>query len=261
MKTRLLLIPMILTMSAAIGDARADAQAQAAALLSPAHTSSALKADPLERPTVTASPVLDAQASAAALLGGTRTVGTANVDVARSQPSAARMSGDAQAQAAALLGGSRSFTDSRLRAQQTHGGGHTSGRDLIHEAPCRGPSNDPIVVPPMHLPELPRQPGEAMFLHDTIDGITIQNQGASLAILDVTDPAPVKSEGSVQLNAPGPFAKAPTLQRMREPTFNGLVTPLGIDGFTVSSHADRDAQATRGYQVMDRELRDLDYAN
>ena len=277
MKTRLLLISMILATSAAIGDARADAQAQAAALLSPARTSNALKADPQERPTVTASPVLDAQASAAALLSGTRTVGTTNVDRALSQPSAARMSGDAQAQAAALLSGSRNFTVSRLRAQKTHGGEHASGRDPIHKAPYR----HLIVVPPTHLPELARQPGEAMFLHDTIDGKTLlyieQNRGARLAILDVTNPAHVKGEGSVQLDAPGPFdfvatlgiraelirfrqdqenavldlhkVKAPTLQRMRERTLNGLVTPLSNDGFTVTSHADADVQATRGYQV------------
>lgn len=128
MKPRLLLIPMmILATSAAIGDAQADVQAQAAALLSPAHTSSALKTDPQERPTVTASAVLDAQASAAALLSGTRTVGTANADLALSQPPAARMSGDAQAQAAALLIGFRTSTDSWLRAQQARGGEHTSG--------------------------------------------------------------------------------------------------------------------------------------
>jgi len=184
MKTRSLLIPMILVTSAAIGDARADAQAQASALLSPSHTSSALKADPQERRTITASPVLDAQARAAALLGGTHTGGPANVDVARTPPSAARMSGDAQAQAAALLGGSRTFTDSRLRAQQTHGGGHTSGRDRIHEAPCRVPPKAELI----------------QFHHDREN-----------AVLDSHK------------------AKAPTLQRMREPTLNGVVTSLSTD--------------------------------
>src|SRR5678810_405072 len=60
-KPSLLLIPMILATSAAIGDARADAHAQAAALLSPAQPFIALKADPQQVPTTTASVVLDAQ--------------------------------------------------------------------------------------------------------------------------------------------------------------------------------------------------------
>jgi hypothetical protein len=159
-----------------------------------------------------------------------------------------------------------------------------------------GPSNNLIVVPPTHLPELARQTGEAMLLHETIDGTTLlyieQNQGARLAILDVTDPANIKGEGSVQLNAPGSFdfvatlgnrtelirfrqsqedavldlhkVKAPTLQRVPGLTLKGPATPLGNDGFTVSSHANADAQAaTRDYQVQvvntanSRQLKDV----
>ena len=71
------------------------------------------------------------------------------------------------------------------------------------------PSNDIVLVPPANLPTLARQGGEAMFLHDTKDGRIFlyveQHQGAQLAIFDVTDPARVKGEGSVQLDAPGPF--------------------------------------------------------
>src|ERR1700756_2111588 len=71
-----------------------------------------------------------------------------------------------------------------------------------------GPSNNLILVPPAVLAELARQQGEAMLLLDTIDGRTPlyieQNQGARLAILDVTDPGHVKGEGSVQLDA-APF--------------------------------------------------------
>ena len=66
-----------------------------------------------------------------------------------------------------------------------------------------------IVVPPSDLPELARQTGEAMLLHETIDGRTLlyieQNQGARLAIFDVTDPGHLTGEGAVQLDAPGPF--------------------------------------------------------
>jgi hypothetical protein len=71
------------------------------------------------------------------------------------------------------------------------------------------PSNEIVLVPPTSLPTLARQSGEAMFLHDTGDGRVFlyieQREGAQLAIFDVTDPAHVRGEGSVQLDAPGPF--------------------------------------------------------
>jgi hypothetical protein len=71
------------------------------------------------------------------------------------------------------------------------------------------PSVAIVVVPPMALPTLARQSGEAMFLHDTGDGRTLlyveQQLGSRLAIFDVTDPSHVKGEGSVQLDAAGPF--------------------------------------------------------
>jgi hypothetical protein len=71
------------------------------------------------------------------------------------------------------------------------------------------PSNDIVLVSPTNLPTLARQSGEAMFLHDTKDGRTFlyveQRGGSQLAIFDVTDPAHVSGEGSVQLNASGPF--------------------------------------------------------
>src|SRR5580692_7674279 len=71
------------------------------------------------------------------------------------------------------------------------------------------PSNDIVLVSPTNLPTLARQGGEAMFLHDTKDGRIFlyveQHQGTQLAIFDVTDPARVKGEGSVQLDASGPF--------------------------------------------------------
>ena len=71
------------------------------------------------------------------------------------------------------------------------------------------PSNSIVVVPPTDLPELARQPGDEMFLRDTIDGRAVlyveQSHGAKLAIFDVTDPRHVKSDGSVQLGTQGPF--------------------------------------------------------
>jgi hypothetical protein len=71
------------------------------------------------------------------------------------------------------------------------------------------PANSTVLVPPQDLPELARQSGESMFLHDTIDGRSIlyieQNRGAQLASFDVTDPAHIRSEGSRSLDASGPF--------------------------------------------------------
>lgn len=126
MKSRLLLIPLIIATTAATADTQplsdpADAQAQAAALLRPAHTSGTLKVDGQRRSPSTVSAAMDAQARAAALLRP-RAARTGNARDPIGQPSRARISGDAQAQAAALLRGSQRSTDSRLREQQTKSG-------------------------------------------------------------------------------------------------------------------------------------------
>jgi hypothetical protein len=149
------------------------------------------------------------------------------------------------------------------------------------------PASHIVVVQPKDLPELARQAGEAMFLHDTIDGKTLlyieQQGGNQLAILDVTDPAHVTSEGSVQLDARGPFdfvsqlgvrqelirfrrnqsdavlnlrkPDAPTLERVQGQTVEGQIMTLGTGGFTVTSEADANAAtpqpAPRDYQVVD----------
>jgi hypothetical protein len=148
-------------------------------------------------------------------------------------------------------------------------------------------SNDIVVVQPKDLPELARQPGEAMFMHDTTGGKMLlyieQKSGSQLVILDVTDPAHVTSEGFVQLNAGGPFdfvselggqkelirfrltrndavldlrkPDAPTLERVQGLTEEGQTTLLGTGGFTVTSEADANAAtpppAPRDYQVVD----------
>lgn len=113
MKSHLLLVPMILAMSAAIGaplrtsspsSGSTDAQAQAAALLSRPHTIGTSKAHgPVHAPS-RALVSADAQASAAALLSRPRTETTANAAVSANEPSRSRMTADAQMQAAALLG-------------------------------------------------------------------------------------------------------------------------------------------------------------
>ena len=122
-----------------------------------------------------------------------------------------------------------------------------------------------------------------MLLHETIDGRTLlyieQNQGARIAILDVTDPRHVKGEGSVQLDAPGPFdfvsalgdraevvrfrqgqasavldlrkIRVPTLTKVRGLTLQGTTTAPGDDGFTVTGQLDSNSRSTRDFQVVD----------
>src|ERR1700733_11727675 len=140
-------------------------------------------------------------------------------------------------------------------------------------------SNNLVVVPPTDLPELAQETGEAMLLHDTIDGRALlyieQNHGAQLAIFDVTDPAHVKGEGSAQIDAPGPFdfvstlgdraevvrfrqgqgsavldlhkVRVPTLTKLQGLTSQGATVDLGNDGFIVSSGADSDARSARDF--------------
>ena len=66
-----------------------------------------------------------------------------------------------------------------------------------------------ILASPQSLPELARQNGEAMLLHETGDGRTVlyveQDRGARLAIFDVSDPSDIKAQGSIHLDASGPF--------------------------------------------------------
>jgi hypothetical protein len=144
-------------------------------------------------------------------------------------------------------------------------------------------SNNLIVVSPSDLPELARQTGEAMLLHETIDGRTLlyieQNHGAQLAMFDVTDPGHVKGEGAVQIDAPGPFdfvsalgsraevvrfrqgqgsgvldlhkVNVPTLTKVQGLTLQGTTMALGDDGFTVTSEADSNVQSALDFQVVD----------
>jgi hypothetical protein len=143
-------------------------------------------------------------------------------------------------------------------------------------------SNNLIVVPPTDLPELARQTGEAMLLHETFDGKTLlyieQNHGTQLAILDVTDPGHVKGKGSAQIDAPGPFdfvsslgdraevvqfrqgqgsavldlhkANVPTLTKVQGLTLQGATMALGDDGFIVTGRVDSNAQSAQDAQVV-----------
>jgi hypothetical protein len=153
---------------------------------------------------------------------------------------------------------------------------------VVATAVHAAPSNHIVLVPPADLPELARQSGDAMFLHETSDGRTLlyieQNQGARLATFDVTDPAHIKGEGSAQLDSNGPFEFISALGKQRELiryrqghedaeldlhremvpklkavqglTLQGLITPLGDDGFTVTNQMPQ-MQSDRDYQVVD----------
>jgi hypothetical protein len=141
-----------------------------------------------------------------------------------------------------------------------------------------------IVVRPAELPELARVTGQAMMLHDTLDGRTLlyveQNHGARLAIFDVTDPAHVKAVGSTLVDAPGSFdfvsslgadailvrfrngqgeavldlrkVKAPTINMIQGLYSQGVTEFLGGDVLIVAKQpsVQTDADDT-DYQVVD----------
>jgi hypothetical protein len=155
---------------------------------------------------------------------------------------------------------------------------------LTASADAKNRPNKIIVVRPTNLPELARVPGEAMILHATGDGKTHlyveQNNGARLAIFDVTDPANVKQESAAQLDARGPFefvsslgdnaelirfkngqgeavldlhkAKAPVIKMLPGLVLHGATERLGDDGFIVSNQASAQSDANDpDYQVVE----------
>ncbi len=70
-------------------------------------------------------------------------------------------------------------------------------------------SKDIVVDFPSDLPEFAQRPTEAMHLYDTGHNEVVlyleQDHGRKLSILDVTDPAKIKSLGEVSINAPSAF--------------------------------------------------------
>ncbi len=155
---------------------------------------------------------------------------------------------------------------------------------LTASADAKNRPNKIIVVRPTDLPELARVPGEAMILHATGDGKTHlyveQNNGARLAVFDVSDPANVKQESAAQLDALGPFefvsslgdnaelirfkngqgeavldlhkAKAPVIKMVPGLELQGATERLGNDGFIVSNQASAQSDANDpDYQVVE----------
>ena len=80
---------------------------------------------------------------------------------------------------------------------------------LPAQTQLRSQSGEIIVMEPHNLPEAAQAGGNSFFLHSDESGNTYlyveQQQGARLAVFDVTDPAHVKSVIMVPLTVSGPF--------------------------------------------------------
>jgi len=77
------------------------------------------------------------------------------------------------------------------------------------QAEIKSHSGNLIVEQPADLPTMALTPGQSLFLCQAGDGETYlyveQQNGAQLAVFDVTDPAKIKAAASVSINAPGVF--------------------------------------------------------
>jgi len=66
-----------------------------------------------------------------------------------------------------------------------------------------------VVVPSSALPEMTQRHSEAMYLDYTADGRAVlyleQDQGRTLAVVDVSDPAAIRPVAQVSIAAPSPF--------------------------------------------------------
>lgn len=110
---------------------RADAQSQAAALLSRPHTSGGVKTDEVRSSSSSlVSTTADAQAQAAMLLNGVRPGSQVTAFLRVVEPTDARPTADAQAQAAALLSGSRVSAHPQVQAERTQGDVRAIGKAL-----------------------------------------------------------------------------------------------------------------------------------
>jgi uncharacterized secreted protein with C-terminal beta-propeller domain len=77
------------------------------------------------------------------------------------------------------------------------------------QAEIKSHSGNQIVEEPADLPEMAKTPGQSLFLYKTPDGgiylYVEQQNGARLAIFDVSDPAKIKAAALIALNAPEAF--------------------------------------------------------
>jgi uncharacterized secreted protein with C-terminal beta-propeller domain len=77
------------------------------------------------------------------------------------------------------------------------------------QAEIKSHSGNQIVEEPADLPEMAKTPGQSLFLYQAADGQTYlyveQQNGAQLAVFNVTDPAKIKAAASVPLKASEAF--------------------------------------------------------
>ena len=80
---------------------------------------------------------------------------------------------------------------------------------LTSQVGAKPTSKSIVVESPAGLPELAQRSSEAMYLHQTEDGRTVlyleQDQGQTLAILDVTNPAAIRALTQVSVGARSPY--------------------------------------------------------
>jgi hypothetical protein len=123
-----------------------------------------------------------------------------------------------------------------------------------------------VLASPQSLPELARQNGEAMLLHETGDGRTFlyveQDHGSRLAIFDVSDPSDIKARASIHLDASGPFdfvaasgdhaetvrfreSQAEAVLDLRKANAPAIKTPQTVTLPTAAQHVDSIADDER----------------
>src|SRR4051812_19047890 len=77
------------------------------------------------------------------------------------------------------------------------------------QANAKTRSKSIVVASPTDLPEMAQRKSEAMYLHSTGRGQTVlyleQDQGRTLAILDVTDPGSIRALQRVSIAAFSPY--------------------------------------------------------
>lgn len=141
-----------------------------------------------------------------------------------------------------------------------------------------------IIEQPADLPEMARTPGQSLFLYQAGDGETYlyveQQNGARLAIFDVTDPAKIKAAALVPVKASGAFdfvrymndraelirfrdsgqlavldlrePKNPTLKTANTLSHPGHTESVGQTGLVmINEHYRYVRSATHDYRLMD----------
>jgi hypothetical protein len=152
------------------------------------------------------------------------------------------------------------------------------------QAEIKSHSGNLIIEQPADLPEMARTPGQALLLYQAHDGQTYlyveQQNGAQLAIFDVTDPAKIKAVASVPVRASGAFdfvrylnhqaelvrfrdsqqvavldlgePKSPTLKIANDPIEPGHTESLGQTGLVmINEHYRYLGGVAHDYQLID----------